>query len=1077
MKKSTLLKMRFLLLSGVLFFLSPMALKAETVPFTKYAIEDGEKITIKNGAASAAQFGESIEKSFDGNTSTWYHSPWGGTTFPVTLTYNLNEASDLDYFVYTTRTDGSVNGNFKEFDVLLRKTGETIFTKVMTKNLNGAGGAWKIPFETTQTDVESVRFIVKSGAGPGNGFAAVAEMEFFKNKPGAFDYALFFEDKSCTTLKSSVTRSELEAITNPFYRQLALDIYDQKYATEFRIQDYKFWPHPDDFSRNNRVGTYSLCDNPTGIYMQEGDTVIVFVEKVDEVPISLTLKNYDATDGNGYWQNTYYGLAEGVNRVVANQPGLLYVFNHNTELYASIPPVKIHFAYGKVNGYYDSEKHSESDWTRILNASQHEYFDALGKYAHLSFPTAKFKQNAMTTGPELVAAYNEMTHMEREHMGYYKYPNRDPKNRSHFVVMYHSYMYSTSYHTGYNIGTMDELTNVSNFRKYPWGPAHEIGHSNQHFPLLNWIGTTEVTNNIHSLLVQTTWGNTSRLIAENRYQQAFDEIIVGKKAHGEAEIWSQLATFWQLQLLFANVLGEKDYYSKIYEGARTRPTGSNDGQYVMNFVKLVSDSTQYDMTEYFETWGFFTPVDITIEDYATRNLRITQPMITQVRNHINTLNRPPLPYKIQYITDTNWEVYRDKAEIVVGKSIRAGNEYTMHGWENVVAYEAWSGDEIIVVTQGNKLTTDGAKSTKVYAVQYDGTKIEVVPDIDVSVQEPKISVGAAEHWYYVKNMSTETSNSNQNRSFASLASMGEGKTIGADVVPVFKTQQWKLVEVGDGVGLVNRDGHYLGADLKATTSPYGWELERVTNAGVSGYRFASYNGEELEKVVHLGNNFSLMNYSAPDAASVWQFITADVLRPSGSTEDFIYSVMTLRSEAGAIGKSIAYNETGTSPTSQGEMDEWKVVNYNAETGACNLINNYGKYLIRSGSNARLSTTPGDLYIYLVSLNGVVGHRIAATMTNGSIMINMATSGSINTSSILTNGALWQFSQKAITSTKDVISGEEVNAYVRNGQVFLTDDVQFDLYSIGGQKVVNRNLAPGLYIVKSELGVVKVLVGK
>lgn len=70
------------------------------------------KAVISGGTASNSQSGYGIEKSYDGNTSTLWHSPWSGGGFPFTLTYNLKEASHIDYMVYTPRTDGNSNGNF-----------------------------------------------------------------------------------------------------------------------------------------------------------------------------------------------------------------------------------------------------------------------------------------------------------------------------------------------------------------------------------------------------------------------------------------------------------------------------------------------------------------------------------------------------------------------------------------------------------------------------------------------------------------------------------------------------------------------------------------------------------------------------------------------------------------------------------------------------------------------------------------------------------------------------------------------------------------------------------------------------
>lgn len=68
----------------------------------------------------------------------------------------------------------------------------------------------------------------------------------------------------------------------------------------------------------------------------------------------------------------------------------------------------IHFASGQVNGYFDlyDEKHNKpEDWFGLLNNASSPYFDALGRYAHITFPVANLKAvadpvewiNSMTT--------------------------------------------------------------------------------------------------------------------------------------------------------------------------------------------------------------------------------------------------------------------------------------------------------------------------------------------------------------------------------------------------------------------------------------------------------------------------------------------------------------------------------------------------------------------------------------------------------------------------------------------------------------------------------------------------------
>lgn len=83
-------------------------------------IKDDLPITITSATASSAQPGEGIERSFDGDKTTLYHSNYDNTTegyFPITLEYHFDAGSDMDYLVYYPRSDGGTNGNFKEVDI------------------------------------------------------------------------------------------------------------------------------------------------------------------------------------------------------------------------------------------------------------------------------------------------------------------------------------------------------------------------------------------------------------------------------------------------------------------------------------------------------------------------------------------------------------------------------------------------------------------------------------------------------------------------------------------------------------------------------------------------------------------------------------------------------------------------------------------------------------------------------------------------------------------------------------------------------------------------------------------------
>lgn len=105
--------------------------------------KDDIKVPVESGEASSFQGGSNIDKSFDGDMSTIYHSNWnnaGDHYFPITLTYNFAAGSDMDYLIYYPRTSGP-NGNFKEVEIRVKSNANTRGTDewntVMTKNFGG----------------------------------------------------------------------------------------------------------------------------------------------------------------------------------------------------------------------------------------------------------------------------------------------------------------------------------------------------------------------------------------------------------------------------------------------------------------------------------------------------------------------------------------------------------------------------------------------------------------------------------------------------------------------------------------------------------------------------------------------------------------------------------------------------------------------------------------------------------------------------------------------------------------------------------------------------------------------------
>lgn len=697
------------------------------------------KLQVESATASSFQQGSEIEKSFDGDYNTIYHSSWsngGANYFPIDLEYVLEQPVDrLDYIIYHPRQGGS-NGNFRKIEIYTKSKGGQ-YVKALTKDLNNSPAPIKFVFPNPIRDPESVKIKVLSGYGDGQGFASCAEMEFYAYANEDFDFSKIFTDNLFTDVKPEVTEEDIAKIPNNFFRNMAYYMKKGTYPREFRIQDYKAWGDSNIMTRRDRSERYSEIDGVTGIYVDEGEKLIVFVGDTHNQQIGLKFINLDKPGGDGYYDGRVAVLSEGKNIITAPIKGLVYVL-YNTQNYANLDPIKIHFASGKVNGYFDRTKHNESDWDRILGAAKYKYFDVVGSKAHLLFETEQYRQycGSARSGISVISQFDKLVEDEQEMMGMKKY-NRVPHNRALFHVMYHSYMYSTSYRTAYNTTTVSSFLTPDGLRTNPWGPAHELGHTHQVRPLVKWIGTTECTVNIPSLYIQTGWGNKSRIQTEamgrfnNRYEKAYQRYFVNKISHFEDDdVFCKLVPFWQIKLYLENVKGQTDFYKDLYEKARVAqvPTGG-DGAYLVNFPVLVSEVSKMDFSEFYESWGYLKEFQGEIDDYRKSRVNVSAQLINDAKSKISAFKSNKPPRAIRYISDANWTLFKHNAPIEKGTATHNGSNITLTGWKNAVAYEVRRNNgELIFVSNFDRFNINGSfdpGTMKVFAIAPNDDEVEV----------------------------------------------------------------------------------------------------------------------------------------------------------------------------------------------------------------------------------------------------------------------------------------------------------------------------------------------------------------
>lgn len=701
------------------------------VPETSELSDDirimADGVTGDGGECEAAPFTHMIDYDME----NYWQNDWPNPKFPQFIEFTFDEPQEMDYIVYHP----SSNGHFKNIEILVysnvNTTRSTAYHTVYTGMLPQSSGATRIDFQESQVNVTKVKIIITDTYSPRA--ARCSEMEFYKKNPSTFDYTTLFTSPACTELKTDITETEILVCPHSFYKKLAWFMYNEKYPREFRIAEFKAYPHPDIQAKENKTGTYSLLDNPTGISVDTNERLVVMADLKGLDAINIRVQNLDKPDGDGFG-GIEYTLKEGTNIIRIKEKGLIYVMYHISD-YEAAPRIKLHFASGKVNGYFDSQNPTHTGrWNELIAAAVNQYFDVVGKYAHLTFPTARFR-NYTKDGKVLINLYDELVYREQEFLGLEKY-NRIFKNRMYFNVMYKPSMYATSYRTSYNESTLSKLSDETLLKVNCWGPAHEVGHVNQTRPGLKWAGTTEVTNNITALYIQTSiFGEPSRLESSKLYTKAWNNIIVTRKAHAtESDVFCKLVPFWQLELYYGKVLGRTPmqqsdhggFYPDVYEYVRTQPDQDSAGKQQLEFIYNCCLNAQANLLDFFGKWGFLTPIDIELDDYGKKRITITQADIDQLIARVEALSYDKPDVALEYITDSMVDDYMSKASMITGTAHRNGSVLTLSDWKHVVAFEIKDTDGKFVYVAIEKDTDENGYELTLPTNWKDGFTLEAV---------------------------------------------------------------------------------------------------------------------------------------------------------------------------------------------------------------------------------------------------------------------------------------------------------------------------------------------------------------
>ncbi|QCX53759.1 M60 family metallopeptidase [Elizabethkingia sp. JS20170427COW] len=642
-------------------------------PTDEFSIYKDTKVTpnINGSSATSFQGGENIERSFDGDYTTLYHSTWypNSNTFPITLNYNFDGNTPLDYILYYPRQDGNVNGNFGNVVISYNTLDHPEFIQIHTQDFQQKNDMQKIIFPQ-QIKPLNIQIKILDGK---NDFASASEIEFYTKNPNAFSpekYSHIFKDNIFSELQPGVTQIDIDAISSPFFKTVAQCMLNNTYLKKDRVKTYGVYPTVSTIASQYKLSGYDAYENATGIAFEANDYAIIFAKDIPaEASVYLKVRDWANEDNPA---EKSYKLENGYNAILLSNGGLAYISYYSD---SPFPNTSINIMSGIVNGVYNTQETTDTDWQNMLTNEVYPKIDIVGHYTHLVIDKAPVETFHSTSAQPLIDIYDQITKSERTLMGFYKY-NKDTKNRQ---LVY------TESKSGYYAGGMGahlDLTwghaaSASATGLDLWGVPHELGHVNQIRPNLRWIGTTEVTNNVYSVWVYYNLYNNknsgirhTRLefesssnanfpsISGGRYGEVIKAGMILNKNYNDVPAdgaFRKLIPFWQLQLYYqlagaskgaptlflTKISDEKtnkfpastvasdgvdyaNWYAYVAEKARQRPSNTSNGQITMDFAVDVCDAVQEDLTDFFTKIGFFTPVSLTIEDYSTSNLVVTQ---------------------------------------------------------------------------------------------------------------------------------------------------------------------------------------------------------------------------------------------------------------------------------------------------------------------------------------------------------------------------------------------------------------------------------------------------------------------
>lgn len=345
--------------------------------------------------------------------------------------------------------------------------------------------------------------------------------------------------------------------------------------------------------RQRRSLRYSSLE-PIGLYAEEGNTLTVEVNGQDSLELVIGSPERNT-------QNKY-NLNQGINMIEVKSKGPIYIINANE---GGSVIVSISGATGSLP-YFDLSNTDVEDFEKQMSTEINATdVQLISNKAIITVSYEQAKKN-IKNPKELMEYYDKFLLAQDKVSGINDNgmtENLVDLHFQHFIEVPRMYMFATQEYMGFNgDAALSRLLKIDN----GWGIWHESGHQRQQSPW-KWNSVTESTVNIYSMAAQKEI--TGSITALDKYYPQMHTFLKSENKNFEKQNNDlKMVLFGQL----TNTFGDNFYPVLHQYYRRSNLSYSNDGERIQDFILAVSNITGYNMSPYFDQWGF-------VVSCATRN--------------------------------------------------------------------------------------------------------------------------------------------------------------------------------------------------------------------------------------------------------------------------------------------------------------------------------------------------------------------------------------------------------------------------------------------------------------------------